>query len=104
MKGKFAHIKVSKVYNHDCRYDNFFRISFEGFAWVRLVYGGGDWSVWTTVNATKRQDTGKINSSPVTSTAPVVRVQQNCNRVIDIRGKSIFFIINRYWRIGFFIL
>ena len=66
---------------------SFFRNSFEGNAWVSLIYGGGRWSVWTTVNATKREDTGKLNSSPVTSTAPVVRVQQNCERVIEIRGK-----------------
>ena len=49
------------------------------------------WSVWTTVNVTKRQDTGKLNSSPVTSTAPVVRIQQNCERVVEIKGKSDFF-------------
>ena len=70
----------------------FIRNSFEGYAWVRLIYGGGSWSVWTAVNATKRKYTGKLNSSPVTSTAPVVRVQQNCERVIDIRGKSRFFL------------
>ena len=73
-------------------WSSFFRNSFEGHAWVGLIYGGGSWSVWTTVNATKREDTGKLNSSPVTSTAPVVRVQQNCERVIDIIGKATFFI------------
>ena len=46
--------------------------------------------MWTTVKVTKRRDTGKLNSSPVTSTAPVIRVQQNCERVIHIRGKSSF--------------
>lgn len=72
-------------------WSSFFGNSFQGRDWVQLVYGGGMWSVWTTVNVTKRQDTGKLNSSPVTSTAPVVRVQQNCERVVDIKGKSGFF-------------
>ena len=68
----------------------FFPNSFEGGDWVHLIYGGHRWSVWTAVNTTKRKDTGKLNSSPVTSTAPVVRIQQNCERVIQIRGKSCF--------------
>ena len=67
-----------------------FSNSFEGGNWVTLIYGGGKWSMWTKVNATKREDTGKVNSSPVTSTAPIVRVQQNCKRVINIGGKLIF--------------
>ena len=68
----------------------FFPNSFEGGDWVHLIYGGHRWSVWTAVNTTKRKDMGKLNSSPVTSTAPVVRIQQNCERVIQIRGKSCF--------------
>lgn len=52
--------------------------------------------MWTKVNATKREDTGKINSSPVTSTAPIVRVQQNCERVINIRGNFFSVTVGQY--------
>ena len=33
-----------------------------------------------------RSDNGQINSSPVTATTPIVRVQWGCTRVINIPG------------------
>lgn len=69
-----------------------FHNSFRGLSWMRLIDGGAAGSfVFTAVNVTKRIDTGKINSSPVTSTPLVMRVQQNCEHAISITGKSSLF-------------
>ena len=35
---------------------------------------------------TPRSDNGQINSSPVSATTPIVRLQRGCTRVINLPG------------------
>eukprot|EP00118_Oscarella_pearsei_P021145 m.235962 g.235962 ORF g.235962 m.235962 type:complete len:1784 (+) comp40130_c0_seq16:813-6164(+) len=57
-----------------------FVISYTGSAWIGgLVSGGGSWAVPTTVDLSVRTDTGKINSSPISATAPIIRLQKGCS-------------------------
>ena len=58
--------------------------SFSSCCWMTLVYGGSKWHVSSTVNLTQRSDTGNINSSPVSASSPIVRLQQGCPTVITI--------------------
>ena len=59
---------------------------------VTIAYLGGDWispfnSDWyvpTTFSLTKRNDTGRINSTPRTITAPVIQLQEGCNHTISL--------------------
>ena len=44
----------------------------------------------TTVNLTRRADTGTVNSSPASAMAPIVRIQHGCNATIEIPGNLIF--------------
>ncbi|XP_068209798.1 uncharacterized protein [Palaemon carinicauda] len=55
-----------------------------------LVFTGGNWIVagsWYLVASNsllKRNDTGKINSTPRAITAPVIKIKENCNHTISI--------------------
>jgi len=37
-------------------------------------------------NLTQRTDTGRINTSPVSATSPIIRLQHGCNHTIEIPG------------------
>ena len=39
------------------------------------------------VNLTARNDTGRLNTSPVTTMTPIVRLKWGCNHTITIPGK-----------------
>ena len=41
------------------------------------------------VNLTARNDTGRLNTSPVTSMSPVVRLKWGCNHTITIPGMPV---------------
>ena len=61
--------------------------SFSSCCWISLSYGGSpSWSLWVRFNLAIRPDTGLINSSPVSSIAPIVRIQYNCDITIQIPG------------------
>ncbi|KAK3599693.1 hypothetical protein CHS0354_037164 [Potamilus streckersoni] len=47
---------------------------------------GGDssWKLQAKAKVVKRVDTGRINSSPVTSISPIVRIQYGCNAITTI--------------------
>ena len=64
--------------------------SFQGKAWISLVSGGGRWEIRMAVNLTLRNDTGKLNTSPISAMTPIVRLQHGCNHTIVIPGKAIF--------------
>ncbi len=53
--------------------------------------GGGSWAVVVKGQLTPRSDNGLINSSPVSATTPIVRLQFECNRVFNIPGIQIMF-------------
>ena len=38
-------------------------------------------------NLTRREDTGQINSSPVSAMSPILRLQYGCRHVIRIPGE-----------------
>ena len=70
-------------------------MSYAGTAWGALVeYGynssasapllGGSWEVRHKLDATVRNDTGKINSSPVTLMAPIVQLPAGLKYTINI--------------------
>ena len=42
------------------------------------------WRLATILNLAKRNDTGRINSSPRATTAPVIRLQEGCNHTIPL--------------------
>ena len=54
--------------------------------WTALVIGGGEWEIRVTVNLTRREDTGQINSSPVTALFGEVHLQHGCNQTVKIPG------------------
>ena len=58
---------------------------FSSCCWISEV-GSGGWDIRVKGVLTPRPD-GRINSSPVTSAMPIVRLQQGCGGVIRIPGK-----------------
>lgn len=66
-----------------------FLSSYTSCCWISLTNGGnGDWFLSTTVNLTRRQDNGKINSSPISALSPIVRHQQGCSKTISIPAED----------------
>ena len=57
-------------------------IVFTGGDWI-LPYDS-DWSILTSFSMDRRNDTGRINSTPRAITSPVLRLQANCNHKIRI--------------------
>ena len=57
-------------------------IGFTGNAWIAPF--SSSWNVSTTFSLATRADTGQINSSPRAVTAPVLRLQENCDHIIPI--------------------
>ena len=53
-----------------------------GFSWIGTF--NISWNVSTTFSVMKRNDTGRINSTPRAITAPVIRLQEGCNHTINI--------------------
>ena len=57
-------------------------IAYTGINWIRPINTG--WSILTNFSTAKRNDTGRINSTPRAITSPVLRLQENCNHKIRI--------------------
>ena len=55
-------------------------IGFTGCCWISPFSSG--WNISTTFSLAIRSDTGQINSSPRAVTAPVLRLQENCDHII----------------------
>ena len=58
-------------------------LSATGCCWVS-PFGNGAWDIFTSIDLTVRQDTGKINSSPQARFLPVIQIQEDCNSTIAI--------------------
>jgi hypothetical protein len=58
--------------------------------WIYLVIAGGSasWELRVKGNLTQRSDTGLINTSPISSMPPVVRLQHGCNHTIQIPSEN----------------
>ena len=65
---------------------------YSGCCWIStLIFGSdGDWDVLVRGNLTRREDTGQINSSPVSAMSPILRLQYGCRHVIRIPGEYIY--------------
>lgn len=63
--------------------------SFATCCWITL-YNGRDpsWEIRVKGNLTRRADNGLINTSPISTMPPVVRLQRYCNHTIEIPGKE----------------
>ena len=57
-------------------------IAYTGRAWISPF--DSDWSILTNFSIVRRNDTGRINSTPRAITSPVLRLQENCNHRIRI--------------------
>jgi len=69
-------VKVSTLYPVSATYSS--------CCWIYLNAGGGSWIVKVNMDLKKRDDTKQINSSPITSMPPIVRLTKNCNQTIRI--------------------
>ncbi|XP_071124643.1 integrin beta-like protein C [Mytilus edulis] len=74
----------SVKYNLSASSNNLYTFGFSSCCWIPLVEGSSDWRMRTTANLTVRQDTGKINSSPVSAMQPVVRFSYGCDYTLKI--------------------
>ena len=65
---------------------------FSSCCWIStLIFGSdGRWDVLIRGNLTRREDTGQINSSPVSAMSPILRLQYGCRYVIRIPGEHIY--------------
>ena len=65
---------------HDAINSLFFVNSYRSCCWISLFRYGGSWRwlVSTTVNLTRRLDTGRINSSPVSRSPAIIRWSEGC--------------------------
>ncbi|XP_052078408.1 adhesion G protein-coupled receptor B3-like isoform X2 [Mytilus californianus] len=64
--------------------DDIYQFRYSGSAWIDIIGGGSAWSLLSTVNISKRQDTGKINSPPTSSVPPFIQLKQGCFYVLTI--------------------
>lgn len=68
------------VYDFTAAADETVTIGYSGAAWISPF--GSSWNIPTTFSLRKRNDTGRINSTPRAITAPVIRMQEGCNHTI----------------------
>ncbi|XP_066271401.1 uncharacterized protein [Branchiostoma lanceolatum] len=66
-----------------------YTISFDGCCWITVLRPGNgthspDWQVKTTFDMGVRADTGRPNSSPITASSAIYRIQSSCDNVIRI--------------------
>ena len=57
---------------------------YRGSNWITLVVGGGNWEVRVKGNLTRRADNSRVNTSPVTTVTPIVRLRHGCSHRIVI--------------------
>ncbi|XP_071821080.1 uncharacterized protein [Apostichopus japonicus] len=63
----------------------YFQVWFSGCCWISLRNdAGGDWFLMAAIDLSVRNDTGRINSSPTTTTLPILRYHQECHNTITI--------------------
>ena len=65
-----------------------YTVRFTGCCWISLVTGGRWWEIRVKGNLTQRADNGLINTSPISTMSPVVRLQYGCNHTLHIPGNA----------------
>ncbi|XP_020626934.1 uncharacterized protein LOC110064251 isoform X6 [Orbicella faveolata] len=76
------------TFNYTFPDDGPWLVSYSSCCWISLANGGGNWFLSTTVNLTRRQDNGIINSSPISALSPIVRHQRGCSKTIAIPAED----------------
>ncbi|KAJ8308075.1 hypothetical protein KUTeg_012949 [Tegillarca granosa] len=62
-----------------------FTIGFSSSAWMTLSYGSaGSWNVETVVDLRTRNDSKRLNSSPISGSRPMYRLQYGCNNTLTL--------------------
>ena len=56
--------------------------------WIPLIVGGRSWEVRVKGNLTRRADNSRVNTSPVTSVTPIVRLRHGCSHRIVIPNQD----------------
>ncbi|CAC5400905.1 unnamed protein product [Mytilus coruscus] len=74
----------SVSYNFTPTTDNVFQFRYGSCCWISLVVGSGSWVLLATADLSVRQDTGKINTSPVSAMQPIVRFKYGCSYSLRI--------------------
>ena len=69
-------------FTHTFQEDSEITIGFTGGDWLSPF--DAEWNISTTFSTTKRNDTGRINSTPRVITNPVLRLQADCNHIVSI--------------------
>ncbi|XP_033101698.1 uncharacterized protein LOC117104902 [Anneissia japonica] len=66
--------------------DKSFQMRFVDCCWIELENFGESigWSIVPRINLNPRPDNGLLNSSPVTSMLPIIRIPKGCNRKITV--------------------
>ncbi|CAC5400901.1 Delta-like protein D,Fibropellin-3,Protein eyes shut,Sushi, von Willebrand factor type A, EGF and pentraxin domain-containing protein 1,Delta-like protein C,Fibropellin-1,Protein crumbs homolog 1 [Mytilus coruscus] len=66
--------------------DNVFQFGYSSCCWINtLVVGSSSsWILLATANLSVRQDTGKINTSPISAMQPIVRLKYGCSYSLRI--------------------
>ena len=59
-------------------------IRHSGCCWISLSRYGGGWLVSTSVNLNRRSDNGRVNSSPISRSAAIVRLREGCPQSLRI--------------------
>ena len=70
------------MYNFTATVGDIVAIGFVGRDWIAPF--SSSWNISTTFSLTRRNDTGRINSSPRAITAPIIRLQEGCNHTIAL--------------------
>ncbi|XP_071841006.1 uncharacterized protein [Apostichopus japonicus] len=69
--------------------ETLFDLRFSGCCWLGFINGGGAWDLRTMVDVTVRDDTGMVNSAPVTDIAPVVPFKNGCTNILMIPVRDV---------------
>ena len=63
--------------------------SYSGCCWIGLNAGGGGWEIRVKGNLLRSlRPNGRVNSSPQTTSTPIIRLQQGCNHTIRIPAQD----------------
>ncbi|XP_071124120.1 uncharacterized protein [Mytilus edulis] len=66
-------------------FGNIFQFGYSSCCWIStLVVGRGSWILLVTANLSIRNDTGKINTSPISAMQPIVRFKYGCSYSLTI--------------------
>lgn len=72
-------LRGESIFNYTIPKTSDYEASYIGSAWIGLNSGGGNWEVRTMLDVTNRNDTGKINTSPITQVPLYIKMRKGFN-------------------------